>query len=81
MQTKRTTAIEQYAINKVREIRKQKKISQAKLENMIDKSNGFVGRVESSKQSDKYNLNHLNAIAKAMNCSPKDFLPDKPLIE
>lgn len=40
-------------------------------------SEKFVGNVESSKTSDKYNLNHLNKIAEIFDCSIRDFFPDK----
>lgn len=74
-----TSAIEQFVIDKVREIRKEKGISQRELSAMTDLSIGFIGDVESVKSRAKYNLNHLNTIAQALNCSPKDFLPDTPI--
>lgn len=73
------SGIEQYVIDRIREVRKQKGISQRSLSAMTDLSIGFLGDVESVKSRAKYNLNHLNEIAKALECSPKDFLPDKPL--
>lgn len=45
----------------------------------IGVSRGFVGQVESPKHRAKYNLNHLNEIAKFLGCSPRDFMPEKPL--
>lgn len=71
--------IEQFVIDRIREKRKEKKIAQAKLSQMIGLSEGFIGNVESPKQTEKYNLIHINEIAKALGCSPKDFFPDKPL--
>lgn len=79
MKNANNSKIEQYVIDKVREIRKQKGISQRKLSSMTEISIGFLGDVESTKLRAKYNLNHLNDIAKALGCSPKDFLPDLPL--
>lgn len=73
------TGIELYIINKVREMRTDKGISQADLANKLDVSFGFIGQVESPKNAAKYNLNHLNALAKILDCSPKDFLPEKAL--
>jgi len=73
------TEIDQYVIDKVRELRKDKKISQRDLANLLDMSYGFIGDVESPKEPAKYNLSHLNEIAKVFKCSIKDFLPDKPL--
>ena len=69
------TPIEQFVIEKVRQIRNQKNISQAELAFAIGVSIGFIGKVESLKYNTKYNLNHLNSIAKALNISPQELLP------
>lgn len=42
-------------------------------------SSSFVSHVESPKRRAKYNINHLNELAKIFECSPKDFWPDKAL--
>jgi len=73
------SVIELYVIDKIREIRMQKKISQAELAYMIDVTPGFIGKVESLKYNTKYNLNHLNKIAEVLNVSPKELLPEKSL--
>jgi transcriptional regulator with XRE-family HTH domain len=78
MAEKHLTEIEQYLIDKVREVRTTKKVSQMVLSQKIDMSDTFVGHVESKKKAAKYNVNHINAIAKALDCSVKDFFPDKP---
>jgi transcriptional regulator with XRE-family HTH domain len=72
------TDIEQYVIDKVKELRKARGISQKELANMLDLSIGFLGDIESPKSRAKYNLNHINALAKIFSCSPKDFLPEQP---
>lgn len=71
------TEIETFVIERVKEIRTEKNISQADLASLIDVSIGFIGKVESFKYNTKYNLNHINNIAKALNISPKDLLPEK----
>lgn len=71
--------IDQYVINKVREMRTEKGISQADLANELSMSVGFIGKVESLKYPSHYNLKHLNQLAKILGCSPQDFLPKKPL--
>jgi transcriptional regulator with XRE-family HTH domain len=71
--------IDQYVIDKVKELRIEKGISQAELADCINLSRGFIGDVENPRLRAKYNLNHLNEIAKVLECSVKDFLPDKPL--
>jgi len=71
--------IDQYVINKVREMRTEKGISQADLASELSMSVGFIGKVESMKYPSHYNLKHLNQLAKILGCSPQDFLPKKPL--
>lgn len=71
--------IELYVIEKVREIRMQQNISQSMLAYGIGVTSGFIGQVESPKYPAKYNLNHLNELAKYLNCSLFDFLPKEPL--
>ncbi|WP_300099027.1 helix-turn-helix transcriptional regulator [uncultured Alistipes sp.] len=56
-----------------------KDVTQADLAFEIGVSDGFISQVESPKSPSKYNLNHLNKIARYLNCSPRDFLPEKPL--
>ncbi len=70
------TEIEQYVIKRVKKIRNEKGVSQAKLAHLIDLSVGFVGNVENPKHIAKWNLNHLEKIAKALEVSMKDFFPE-----
>ncbi len=79
MQKADITPIDQFVIDKVREMRKERGYSQRELANLLDMSYGFIGDVESPKEPAKYNLTHLNALAKIFKCSPKDFLPDEPI--
>ena len=74
------TKIEEYIINKVREMRIANGLTQMALSQKIGMSSSFVSHVESTKRRAKYNINHLNEIAKVFSCSPKDFWPDKPII-
>lgn len=74
--------IDQYIIDKVRDIRKKKKISQEKLAFELGfESMAYIGAIESTQpDSNKcYNCKHLNQIAKYLKCSPKDFWPEMPL--
>lgn len=68
--------IEQFVIDTVREKRLKAKISQKDLADALDLSIGFIGDIESTKSRAKYNLNHINALARLFNCSPQEFLPD-----
>ena len=71
-------AIEKYVIDKVREKRLAIKMSQADLAFRLNVSHGTIGKIESDKFPNKYNLKHINQLAKIFACSPKDFLPQDP---
>lgn len=73
--------IEQFVIDKVKEIRIQQGVSQEGIASLLDTSRGFVGQIESHNHPAKYNLNHLNILAIEFNVSIKDFFPDKPIKE
>lgn len=73
------TKIEKYVIAKVKEKRIALGISQADLAYKLDVSEGFIGNIENPNYPEKYNLKHLNELAKVFKCSPKDFMPDKAL--
>jgi len=73
------TEIEVFVINKVKEFRTNKKVSQAELSDRIGVSLGFIGKVECLKYNSKYNLNHINNISKALGISPKDLIPKESL--
>ncbi len=72
-----TTKIEHHVIEKVKEQRIKNNISQKELSLEMGFSEGFVGHVENPKRRDKYNINHINILARIFKCSPKDFLPEK----
>ncbi|MFV8360963.1 helix-turn-helix domain-containing protein [Flavobacterium sp. LS1P3] len=71
--------IERYVISKVREIRETKKVTQEELSLSIGKNITFISQIEAPSKKAKYNVVNLNLIAKALDCSPKDFWPEKPL--
>jgi transcriptional regulator with XRE-family HTH domain len=68
-------------IEKVKALREKKQLSQVDIAKMLDLSAGFVGQIESVNSPSKYNLNHLNRLALEMGCSPKDFMPEKGVVE
>lgn len=70
------TPIDQFVVDKVKEMRISNNYSQIDLAVLLDVSNGFIGKIESNKFTTKYNISHINKLAKVFNCSPKDFLPD-----
>lgn len=71
--------IDWYIINKVRDMRTQKGMSQDDVAVHLDLTAGFIGHIESPNYRAKYNIEHLNELAKLFGCSPKDFLPEKPI--
>jgi transcriptional regulator with XRE-family HTH domain len=68
-------------IDKVKELRIKKNFTQDDVAMFLNTSRGFIGQIESPNSNSKYNLDHLNKLAQEMGCSPKDFFPDKPVIE
>lgn len=73
------TNIEKYIIDKIKTMRKEHGLSQLELSQKLEMSDSFISHVEAPSKRAKYNINHLNDIAKILECSPKDFWPDKPL--
>jgi transcriptional regulator with XRE-family HTH domain len=73
------SSIDQYVIDTVRKMRQDKNMSQKDLADELDLSIGFIGDVENPNYRAKYNLAHINQLAKIFNCSPQEFLPKKPL--
>ena len=71
--------IELYTIQKVKEIREKRQISQRYLADCMNVSHSFIQQIEDVNTDTAYNLDHLNEISKILNCSIKDFMPDKPL--
>lgn len=71
--------IDKYVIEKVKEKRIEKGFSQSQLAFELDQSNSFIKKIESGKYGKKYNVGHINAIAKILECSIYDFFPKQPL--
>ena len=73
------TKIDTYIISRVKEKRIKKGFSQSQLAFEMELPTSFIAMIESGKYNKKYNSAHLNELAKILECSPKDFLPEKPL--
>lgn len=71
--------VDTYVISRVKALREEKKLSQADLAFELGVSIGFIGQAESPRYATHYNLKHLNELARILKCSPRDFLPAKPL--
>lgn len=73
------TPIEDYVIQKVKQIRLERGMSQRAFADNINLSQRFIRDIENPHKNSKYNLNHLNEIIKVFGCSFADFFPDKAL--
>ncbi|MBW8687275.1 helix-turn-helix domain-containing protein [Chitinophaga rhizophila] len=73
------SAIDRYVIDRVRERRMELNISQAELSFRLGKSDKYISRFESYSSGKHYNIEILNEIAKVLDCSPRDFWPEKAL--
>lgn len=72
--------IEQYIIDYVFKLRKEKKLSQADIATIIGVNRVFITNVENPLNRAKYNIDHINLIADHFGMSPRDFLPEKPIL-
>jgi transcriptional regulator with XRE-family HTH domain len=81
MTEKEHSEIEQFVINSVRQKRTENGMSQRELASLLGLSASFLADIETPKSRAKYNLNHINELAKIFDCSPKDFLPEQPFGE
>jgi transcriptional regulator with XRE-family HTH domain len=71
--------LDRYVIRKVKEFRVRKGLSQSALAAKLEVSDTFIGDIENPKSRAKYNLTHINKLAKVFGCSPRDFFPEQPL--
>ena len=71
------TTIEVYIIEAVKKRRKELGISPNKLALEIGLVRDFVRKTEDYTRGYKYNSNHLNELAKILDCSISDFYPPK----
>ena len=73
------SAIELYIVQKVKEQRKKRKMSQRYLADCLNVSQSFIRNIENENDDTAYNIDHLNVIAKIFDCSIRDFFPEKYL--
>ena len=73
------SAIELYIVQKVKEQRKKRKMSQRYLADCLNVSQSFIRNIENENDDTAYNIYHLNEIAKIFDCSIRDFFPEKYL--
>ena len=73
------SAIELYIVQKVKEQRKKRKMSQRYLADCLNVSQSFIRNIENENDDTAYDIDHLNEIAKIFDCSIRDFFPEKYL--
>ena len=71
--------IERYIIDRIRDRRNELNISQVELSYRLGKSDKYIAQFESYSTGKSYNVEMINEIAKVLDCSPRDFWPEKPL--
>ena len=71
--------IDLFIIEQVKKKREGLNIHQDDIAIHLDVSPGYISHIESPYQRAKYNSLQLNELAKLLKCSPKDFMPEKPL--
>lgn len=67
------TPIEWFVFQKLREKRIEHNMSQLQLSLELGFFEGYIGKVESKKLADHYNLNHLNRLAQIFKYSRRIF--------
>lgn len=71
------TPVEQYVIDCVTQLRKDKKLGQEDFAAIIGVGRSFISHAENPNISAKYNIRHINALADYFGISPREFLPEK----
>lgn len=72
--------IEQYIIDFVFKLRKEKKLNQEDIATIIGVNRVFITNIENPSNRAKYNINHINLLADHFGMSPRDFFPEKPIL-
>lgn len=75
------TKFEMAVIDRITEMRRKRNLSQDEIATILGLTRGYIGQIESPNSPSTYNLNHLNRLAYEFECSPQDFLPNKPIVE
>ncbi|KAA6323201.1 hypothetical protein EZS27_027337 [termite gut metagenome] len=73
------TQLDLFIIDKVREKRIEKKLSQQAFADNVNLSQSFVAHTENPRLREKYNINHIHTFARFFECSLYDFIPQFPI--
>ena len=69
--------IDRYVIHYILSLRKEYRLTQAGVADLLIVDRGFISNVENPYYRAKYNLQHINTLAFYWDLSPRDFLPKK----
>ena len=75
-QTNAKSAIEVEIVKLIKERRNKMKRSQTDIAEILSVT---IGQIEMDSSPSMYSFDHLNELAKYLDCSLKDFMPKKPL--
>lgn len=73
------SAIELYIVQKVKEQRKKRKMSQRYLADCLNVSQSFIRNIENENDDTAYNIDHLNEMQKFLTVQYVTFFPEKYL--
>jgi transcriptional regulator with XRE-family HTH domain len=71
--------IDLVVISLVKKRREALRLTQEDIAIHLDVSTGYIGHIESPNFRAKYNIGHLNELAKLLKCTFRDFFPEKPI--
>lgn len=70
------TKIEWAIVTNVRKIRKAKNKTQRDIASCLGVSPGYIGQIETEDSASMYSYDNLCELAKHLECSMKDFMPE-----
>ena len=73
------TKVEWAIVGNVRTIRNEKKKTQRDIASYLGVSPGYIGQIETEDSASMYSYDNLCEIAKYLECSMKDFMPEDSL--
>ncbi|KAA6325988.1 hypothetical protein EZS27_024859 [termite gut metagenome] len=73
--------IDKYVSDVLKKKRYEMKWSQQQLSDYTGLSKGFINCLENCKKPERLNVFHINLFAEVFDCSPREFLPEKPILE
>lgn len=64
-------------VDLVRQKRRDNKLTQENIATCLNVTPGYIGQIESANEPSMYTHDQLNVLAIEMDCSPKDFYPER----